>query len=158
MSQDELENKLAVLLGGRAAEMLVFGKPSTGAADDLAKATDIARDMVTRYGMDRTIGQVVYAEPVSPFLDRGIRAELEPRRFSEATAREIECAVRGLLDAAFARATRILELNRSALELGARRLLEKETLTEQELPSVVAEEAPQTQTASPPPEASLVAV
>jgi len=158
VTRTELERKLAVLLGGRAAEMLVFGELSTGAADDLAKATDIARDMVTRYGMDRTIGQVVYAEPVSPFLARGIHPELEPRRFSEATAREIECAVRGLLDAAFARATRILELNRSALELGARRLLEKETLTEQELPSVVAEEAPQTLTVSPPPEASLVAV
>jgi cell division protease FtsH len=140
VTRTELERKLAVLLGGRAAETLILTEVSTGAADDLAKATDIARDMVTRYGMDSTIGQVVYAEPLSPFLERGIRPELESRRFSEATAREIECAVRGLLDAALARATRILERNRSALELGARRLLDKETLAEQELPAVVAED------------------
>jgi cell division protease FtsH len=158
VTRTELERKLTVLLGGRAAELLIFDELSTGAADDLAKATDIARDMVIRYGMDRTIGQVVYAEPASPFLERGIRAELEPRRFSEATAREIECAVRGLLDGAFARATRILELNRPALELGAGRLLDKETLTEQELPTVVPEEQPATPAAASPAQAHLVAV
>jgi cell division protease FtsH len=158
VSRAELERKLTVLLGGRAAEVLVFSELSTGAADDLAKATDIARDMVIRYGMDQTIGQVVYAEPASPFLERGLRAELEPRRYSETTAREIECAVRALLDGAFARATRILERNRQALELGARRLLDRETLTEQELPAVVAEDQAATPTAAASAEAELVAV
>jgi cell division protease FtsH len=158
VTRTELERKLTVLLAGRAAEVLIFDELSTGAADDLAKATDIARDMVIRYGMDRTIGQVVYAEPTGPFLERAFRPGLEPRRFSEATAREVECAVRGLLDGAFARATRILKLNRSALELGARRLLDKETLTEQELPDVVAEEEPPAAPGSPRPGANLVAV
>jgi len=158
VTRTELERKLAVLLGGRAAEMLIFTELSTGAADDLAKATDIARDMVTRYGMDSTIGQVVYAEPVSPFLERGIRPELESRRFSEATAREIECAVRGLLDAAFVQATGILERNRSALELGAQRLLVKESLAEHELPAVVAEQAPPPSDRLPHSRAALTAV
>ena len=74
MTHEELENKIAVLLGGRTAEKLVFNRLSTGAADDLAKATDIARDMVTRYGMDEKLGYVVY-EPSQPsFLDRGLAA------------------------------------------------------------------------------------
>ncbi len=158
VTRTELEHKLIVLLGGRAAEVLVFDELSTGAADDLAKATDIARDMVIRYGMDRTIGQVVYANPASPFLDRSFRTELEPRRFSETTAREIECAVRDLLDGAFARATAILKRNRRALEFGAQRLLEKETLAESELPAVLAEAAPGTPSAMPRPTAGLASV
>jgi cell division protease FtsH len=136
----ELERKLTVLLGGRAAEMLIFGELSTGAADDLAKATDISRDMVIRYGMDPTIGQVVYAEPTSPFLQPRLLPELDLRRYSETTGREIECAVRGLVEEAFTRATAILARNRAALEDGAQRLLAKETLTEQELPAVMAED------------------
>jgi cell division protease FtsH len=142
VTRAELERKLTVLLGGRAGEMLIFGELSTGAADDLAKATDIARDMVIRYGMDPTIGQVVYAEPTSPFLQPRLLPELDLRRYSEATGREIECAVRGLVEEAFTRATAILSRNRAALEDGAQRLLEKETLTETELPAVVAEDVP----------------
>jgi cell division protease FtsH len=142
VTRAELERKLTVLLGGRAGEMLIFGELSTGAADDLAKATDIARDMVIRYGMDPTIGQVVYAEPTSPFLQPRLLPELDLRRYSEATGREIECAVRGLVEEAFARALAILTRNRAALEDGAQRLLVKETLTEQELPAVVAEDLP----------------
>jgi cell division protease FtsH len=142
VTRAELERKLTVLLGGRAGEMLIFGELSTGAADDLAKATDIARDMVIRYGMDPTIGQVVYAEPTSPFLQPRLLPELDLRRYSEATGREIECAVRGLVEEAFTRALAILTRNRAALEDGAQRLLVKETLTEQELPAVVAEDLP----------------
>jgi cell division protease FtsH len=140
VTRAELERKLTVLLGGRAAEMLIFGELSTGAGDDLAKATDIARDMVTRYGMDPGIGHVVYAPPAGQFLDRPRLPELELRHFSEATAREVEGAVRQLLERAFERATAILELNRAALETGARKLLDKETLTEEELPPVISEE------------------
>jgi cell division protease FtsH len=69
MTREELENKIAVLLGGRAAEKLVFGRLSTGAADDLAKATDIARDMVTRYGMVEELGYVAYEPQRSAFLE-----------------------------------------------------------------------------------------
>ena len=68
MTREELENKMAVLLGGRAAEHIVFDELSTGAADDLAKATDIARSMVTRYGMDEELGQVAYEKVPQSFL------------------------------------------------------------------------------------------
>jgi cell division protease FtsH len=128
----ELENRLAVLFGGRAAEALVIGELSTGAADDLAKASDLALDMVIRFGMADEVGQVAYERPRSQFLDAAgqLRAE---RPHSEATARAIDVAVRRLIDEAFERASQILALRRELLEDGARQLLSKETLTEEEL-------------------------
>ena len=128
----ELENRMAVLLGGRAAELLVIGELSTGAADDLAKATDMALDMVTRFGMTAEVGQVAYERPRSPFLDVAGQMHAE-RTHSEATARAIDEAVRRLVDAAFSRATDILTARRAPLEEGAQLLLAKETLTEAEL-------------------------
>ncbi len=68
MSRSELANRMAVLLGGRAAESLVFGEVSTGAADDLARATDIARNMVVRFGMTSELGQVAYEPETGTFL------------------------------------------------------------------------------------------
>jgi len=134
MTRAELENKMAVLLGGRASEMLIYGKLSTGASDDLSKATDIARNMVTRYGMDEKLGQMTYESEPSPFLASPTGAPGERRRYSEATAREIDCAVRELVHEAFEHATAILTRYRSVLEQSAERLLEKETLSEDELP------------------------
>jgi len=126
LNREELINKLVVLLAGRAAESLVFGTVSTGAGDDLAKATDVARSMVMQYGMDEGLGQVVY-EPKRPvFLD--IKVETSTRQYSEATAREIDCAVRDLLSSAFERATTILRQNRVLLDEGAALLLTHETL------------------------------
>jgi len=134
MTREELENKMAVLLGGRAAEMLVFGHLSTGAADDLAKATDIARGMITRYGMGETLGNVVYETESAPFLSQGDGLSgWQPRRYSEETAREIDCAVRRIVDQAFERAQAILAKHRDRLEKGAKELLENETLTEEAL-------------------------
>ena len=134
MTREELENKMAVLLGGRASEQLIFQHLSTGAADDLAKATDIARSMVTRYGMDEKLGQVVYQEEAPLFLE-GI-PPVSKRDFSEETAREIDCAVRDLVNAALNKATDILVHNRDVLEQGAKMLLEQETLAETELKSL----------------------
>jgi len=128
----ELENRLAVLFGGRAAEALVIGELSTGAADDLAKASDLALDMVTRFGMADEVGQVAYERPRSPFLDAAGQVHAE-RAHSEATARAIDVAVRRLVDDAFARVSEILTLRRALLEEGAQQLLSKETLTEDEL-------------------------
>ncbi|MFQ5786083.1 MAG: ATP-dependent zinc metalloprotease FtsH, partial [Alphaproteobacteria bacterium] len=136
MTREELENKMAVLLGGRAAEMLVFGKLSTGAADDLSKATDIARNIVTRYGMDEKLGEMTYESEPSPFLGAPAGPIGERRRYSEETAREIDCAVRRLVHDAFERASAILTRHRDALEDSAKRLLEKETLTADELPKI----------------------
>jgi cell division protease FtsH len=137
IARSELEGRLAVLLAGRAAEQLVYGEVSTGAADDLEKASQLAREMVMRLGMDETVGQVVYGEPRSALLAPVPGEGADTRRYSEKTAREIESAVRRLVQSAFGRAQGILQLNRGALEEGARLLLQKETLTREELPSVV---------------------
>ena len=141
MSREELESKMAVLLGGRAAEQLVFGQFSTGASDDLAKATDIARAMVTRYGMDPGLGHVRYEEEPARTLGPWAALGAGRRDYSEATARQIDKAVRGLVDAAFARALSLLTTRRSTLDEGARRLLERETLGETELRELAAGEA-----------------
>ncbi|MBU6367000.1 MAG: ATP-dependent zinc metalloprotease FtsH [Gemmatimonadetes bacterium] len=133
----ELEARLAVLLGGRAAELVALGESSTGAGDDLAKATDLARDMVTRHGMAESVGPVAYEGPGAPFLPGDGRWPLAPRAVSEATQRDIEQAVRALVDRALARAVRVLRLNRAALDEGVRRLLAAETLTPEGLPAVV---------------------
>ena len=135
MTREELENKMAVLLGGRASEHLIFEELSTGAADDLAKVTDIARSMVTRYGMDEKLGQVAYQDEMPLFLE-GAQVPGIGREFSEETAREIDCAVRDLIKSAFTKAVGILEQNRDILEFGATLLLEKETLTETELAEI----------------------
>ena len=127
MTAEELENKMAVLLGGRAAEDAIYGHLSTGAADDLARATDIARSMVTRYAMVPGLGHVAFdAEPVS--LLGAARGDLRPRPYSEETAREIDCAVREIVERSFRRARDIVERERALLETGAARLLAEETL------------------------------
>jgi len=135
MTREELENKMAVLLGGRAAEHIVFNHLSTGAADDLAKVTDIARSMVMRYGMDEQLGNVAYEGERAAFLD--VPPAFQARRFSEDTAREIDRAVRGIVEQAFKKATGILEQRRATLEDGAQALLQKETLVEEELVRIV---------------------
>ncbi len=134
MSRSELENRMAVLLGGRAAETLIFDEVSTGAADDLNKATDIARNMVTRFGMHEKLGPVTYETPRPTFLSDDVFAHYAQREFSEDTAREIDCAVRELVTAAFEKALAILRKHRNLLEEGAKLLLEKEALTRDELP------------------------
>jgi len=134
ITKSELENKIAVLLGGRAAEQLVFGEVSTGATDDLSKATEIARSMVTRFGMSEELGQATYEAQRPTFLDRDRVAALREREFSEETAREIDCAVRDFVDKAFDRATTLLGKYRTQLDAGAALLLEKEVLNRDELP------------------------
>ncbi|MDH3280404.1 MAG: ATP-dependent zinc metalloprotease FtsH [Gammaproteobacteria bacterium] len=133
MTRDELVNKMTVLLGGRAAEILVFNEISTGATDDLDKATDIARNMVTRFGMYEKLGQMTYEEPRQSFLGDAVLGST-PRNYSEETAREIDCAVRELTTTARERALAILDANRSQLEQGAALLLEQETLQGDEIP------------------------
>jgi cell division protease FtsH len=130
MTREELENKMAVLLGGRAAEHVVFGHLSTGAADDLAKVTGIARSMALRYGMVDKLGHVAYDEERPSLL--GVPAAAS-REFSEDTAREIDVAVREIVQRAFERAVAILNRERATLERGAKLLLEKETIGEAEL-------------------------
>jgi cell division protease FtsH len=142
MTREELENKMAVLLGGRAAEQVVFGHLSTGAADDLAKVTDIARSMVMRYGMVPSLGNVSYEEERSPFLPGQVIQK--NREYSEQTAREIDVAVREIVKVAYDKALAILFRHKQLLESWAKRLLEKETLAEKELAELSRSIAPAT--------------
>jgi cell division protease FtsH len=134
LGRGHLENRIAVLMGGRAAEQLVFdGDVSTGAADDLQRATDIALEMVTRYGMDEKVGQRTYMPTPQPFLglptgDHGQAAEI--------TTREIDVAVRDLLGKGFDRAQEILRTRRADLDTGAQLLLKRETVTADDFPAI----------------------
>lgn len=134
MTREELENKMAVLLGGRAAEKIVFDHLSTGAADDLAKVTDIARAMVMRYGMSEKLGHVALEKDQRSFLTPNqMAAYPQPRDYGEATADAIDGEVRSIVDGAFERTISLLKGRRDLLERTARKLLEKETLDEAEL-------------------------
>jgi cell division protease FtsH len=133
LTQAELENRLAAMLGGRAAEHLVFGHLSTGAADDMAKATGMARSMVTRYGMDAKLGAVAYETDRAPFLATPQSPQWSERQYSEETAYEIDRAICRITAQAFERAVNVLASHREQLERGAQLLLEKETLGEDEL-------------------------
>ena len=137
MTTGELTNKIAVLLGGRAAEELVFNQISTGAADDIAKATNIARSMVTRYGMNKELGYVAYDTDKPTFLGT---FEMEGRTpvISEQTAREIDLAVREIIQESFEIAKQILEKNRTTLDRCAKELLKEETLDESQLSELTA--------------------
>jgi cell division protease FtsH len=133
LTAGELKGRMAVLLGGRAAEDLVFGEISTGAQDDLMRATEIARGMVTRYGMTDALGEVAYEAETSRFL--GLPIEGGGRRFSEETAREIDLAVKALVAEAHERAREILTARRGELDRLAETLLDRETLGAEDLPS-----------------------
>ena len=135
MGLHELENKMTVLMGGRAAETLLGDDISTGASDDLARATDIARGMVLRFGMDKGLGPVAWDTEQGQFLGQP-GAFWQPRRFSDQTAYEIDQAVRAHLETALARAIAILSDNRAQLDEGAASLLAHETLGADELPKV----------------------
>ncbi|MFP4126826.1 MAG: ATP-dependent zinc metalloprotease FtsH [Alphaproteobacteria bacterium] len=133
MSEQELKNKMCVLLAGRAAESVFFEEISTGASDDLQRVTEIARAMVTRYGMERGLGQAAYESETGNFL--GTPAEGGGRRYGEETAREIDVAVRGLIDEAFQRAKAIVADRRDEIDQLAHKLLDQEVLEADELPT-----------------------
>jgi cell division protease FtsH len=133
LARHDLANRIAVLMGGRASEALIFdGEVSTGAADDLQRATEIALQMVTRFGMDETVGQRTYSAPPQPFLGTsasGVEA-------SEITEREIDVAVRDIITKAFEQATGILRTRNAELDEGSRLLLARETLTADQFPAI----------------------
>jgi cell division protease FtsH len=130
LSESDLRSRIAVLMGGRAAEKLLFGGDvSTGAADDLQRATEVALEMVTRYGMAEMLGQRTYALPHQAFLGN---APVERSEVGETTAREIDLAVREIVERAFSRAVQLLTARRKELHDGAKLLLEHETLTAEE--------------------------
>ena len=127
ISRSELTSRMAALLGGRAAEDLIFADVSTGASDDLQRATDIARSMVVRYGMSADLGQVVYEAETGSFLV-GQAPVWRPKAYGDGTAEAIDHAVKLLVDQAFATARDTLVQHRGLLEESARELLVRETL------------------------------
>lgn len=140
MKKEELENKMAVLLGGRAAELLVFGHLSTGAADDLRRVTDIARSMVTRYGMSDKLGSVAYEREPGNFLANADRPyPVRERDYAEETAAAVDREVKDIVDRVLERTEGILTTRRPILDRAAKKLLEKETLEQGDIEALIRE-------------------
>ncbi|KZM51651.1 ATP-dependent zinc metalloprotease FtsH [Labrenzia sp. OB1] len=129
----DLENRMTVLMGGRAAEDIVFGEISTGASDDLQKVTEVARDMVMRYGMETALGNRVYSSQRQNFLGQPAGDVTE---VSEETQREIDLAIKARVEAAFTHAKELLNGRRKELDEGAQLLLDRETLTDRDFPPI----------------------
>lgn len=127
---------IAVLMGGRASERLIFdGVISTGAADDLQRATEVALEMVTKYGMDETVGQRTYAPKPQVFLPAAQDAIVAA---AEATGREIDLAVRNLIEEGDRRARDILQRRRADLDAGVDLLIANETVTSEQFAPLLA--------------------
>lgn len=140
MTKDELENKMAVLLGGRAAELIVFGHVSTGAADDLRRVTDIARSMVTRYGMSDKLGSVAYERDPGNFLANPDRPyPVRERDYAEETAAAVDREVKDIVNRVLERTEGILTTRRPTLDRAAKKLLEKETLEQDDIDALIRE-------------------
>ena len=135
LTRAELLDRLDVLLGGRVAEEITFGDVSTGAQDDLQRATDIARHMITRWGMSEALGLAAFEEQErTPFLPgRGT----PPREYSEDTARAVDAEIRRLLDQAHARVLETLTARRTALETLAKLLIDHEVVDGEQLGRLV---------------------
>ena len=127
MTKKELNDRLGVLLGGRVAEEIVFGEISTGAHNDLYRATDIAKSMAKQYGMSEKLGYVTYEGERKPlFLD--VNPSFGTKDYSEETAREIDTEVKKIIDETYLRVKELLSEKRDLLEKVAQTLLEKETI------------------------------
>ena len=136
ITKSELENKIATFLGGRVAEELIYHEISTGARDDLLKATDIAKNMVKSYGMSEKLGQMSFDQDQQPmFLQNGQGSG--PGDYSEETARDIDAEVRHIIDAQYARVTDLLRTQEEVLRKAAERLLDKEVISGEELKAIV---------------------
>ena len=138
-SRAEYEDELAGLLGGRAAEEIIFDEPSTGASNDLERVTKLAKAMVTRFGMSDTIGPMQLQQGDSnPFMGMEFG---EQRTYSEDVARKIDVEVRRIVEKAHAKARHILTTNRDKLNLIAETLLEQEVLERDEFLALMEEPA-----------------
>ncbi len=139
LTKPELEDRLAVMLGGRAAEEIAYaGVVSTGASDDLEKVSETVRQMVTRFGMSESLGQLTYGHTQNSRYLPGTPG-LEERNYSESTAVMIDEEVHRIIDRTYERVKDILSLHRYALERIARELMLKETLNREELLAMLEE-------------------
>jgi cell division protease FtsH len=135
-TRNQLLDQLAYSLGGRAAEELIFHDPSTGASNDIEKATALARAMVTQYGMTEAIGAIkLGADSSAPFMGRDYGHQ---RDYSESVAAVVDAEIRKLIEKAHHEAYEILEANRTILDEMVLQLLEKETLNKEEIAEIFA--------------------
>jgi len=142
MSLEQMTSRLAIMMGGRVAEELVFGKQkvTSGAASDIEQATKLARMMVTRWGLSETLGTVAYGENQDEvFLGYQVARQ---QNVSEETSRKIDAEIKRLVEAGYGEAQRILEEKRADLETLAKGLLEFETLTGDEIKDLLAGKRP----------------
>jgi cell division protease FtsH len=137
LTKQELMDRIAVLLGGRVAEEIVFNEISTGAGNDLERVTELARSMVMEYGMSRELGPVNLSGPRRTQFLQGDGGMPQQRNYSEETAREIDAEIRGLIEGTYERVRKLLTEDRPVLEVLARRLLEKEVVDEGELREIM---------------------
>lgn len=137
LTQSELQSRLAVLLGGIAAEQIVYDETSTGAQNDLQRATDLARRMVTEFGMSPRLGRMYYSEAQrSPFLT-GAGAIVSESIHAEATLREIDLEVKRLVDEAYRTAIDTLTSQRAALDKITTDLIEMETMSAEHMHRII---------------------
>ena len=134
MLEDEVRGKIATLLGGRAAEAVVFNKVSTGASDDIQKATELAEKAITQYGMS-SVGPIAFAKEEGQFLNNSTSR----RTVSGEVTAEIDRLVKENIDRAYEMAQKILELNRSLLESTTQTLLKQEVLEGSQLKIILAQ-------------------
>jgi cell division protease FtsH len=136
MDEAELRAQIATMLGGRSAEEVVFGSITTGAANDLQRATDLAERMVTTYGMSKVLGPLAYEKgQQNAFLGD---SPMNPRRMvSDETAKAIDAEVKEIVETAHQQALNILEDNRDLLEKIAQQILETEVIEGEELQNLL---------------------
>ncbi len=142
LTRAELLDRVAVMLGGRVAEEVVFGEISTGAQNDLSRVTDIARSMVMEYGMSESLGPISYENRARNMLGFRQFMDGEPTQHSQETLQEIDREVRRIVDEARDRVRDLLERERKALDAIAERLLEKEVIEGEELVEILEQHAP----------------
>jgi cell division protease FtsH len=142
LTRAELQDRIAVLLGGRVAEEIVFGEISTGAQNDLSRVTDIARSMVVEYGMSEVLGPITYENRSRNMLGLRQPAEAEQAQHSEETRQKIDREVRRIVDETRDRVRHLLTRERAALDTVAQRLLEKEVVEGGELAEILEQHAP----------------
>jgi cell division protease FtsH len=130
VTRNQLLDQIAYAMGGRVAEEVVFGDPTTGASNDFEKATSIAKAMVMQYGMSSLVGSVAYGTAGEVFIGRDMASTKE---YSDVTAENIDKEIRAILDAAHDEAYKAINLNRKVLDTMAKELMEKETLNAEEI-------------------------
>jgi cell division protease FtsH len=142
LTRAELIDRIAVLLGGRVAEEIVFGEISTGAQNDLSRVTELARSMILEYGMSESLGPLTYETRTRNMLGMRLAADVEQKQYSEETLQEIDREVRRIVDETQARVRKLLMRERKALDGVADRLLEKEVIEGDELIEILESHTP----------------